>query len=141
MYEMPKIRDIDRLAPAVAEIARKWLHIVREDLGIDARIVETLRDPSRQKQLQEEGKSNVKMGWHQVGMAWDYLCFDNCGRIIGDGEDEVYTRCGHIAQALGCKWPIYIRRGVKDAGHIEHHPGFTLQQFLSSKNYSPEPTP
>ena len=117
----------------MAAICRTWLHIVRDDLKIDARVVETIRDPSRQKQLMEDGRSDVKIGWHQVGLAWDFLCFDEWGGIIHDGEHPDYSKCGLIAQALGCKWPIYIGRNRKDAGHIEYHPGFTLQQFLAKE--------
>jgi len=114
-------------------VCRKWLHIVRDDLGIDARVMETLRDPARQKELQKTGKSDVKMGWHNVGLAWDYLCFNSNGAIIHDGDHWDYQRCGHIAQALGCRWPIHLKSGAKDAGHIEYHPGFTLSQFLAKE--------
>ena len=125
-------KRLSSLRPEFRKVAETWLHIVRDDLHVDARVTETLRSRDRQKELAVAGKTNVETGWHNVGMALDFLCYHD-GVVIHDGEDRDYTRCGLVAQALDCRWPIYISHGRKDAGHIEWHPGFTLQQFLDGQ--------
>ena len=39
------ISDLAALRAEFQPVARKWLHIVRDDLGIDARVRETMRSP------------------------------------------------------------------------------------------------
>jgi hypothetical protein len=124
-------RSLDALRPEAQRIARLGLHIIRDDLGLDARVVETLRSKERQAALQKSGDSDVAVGWHTVGLAWDTLIYRN-GVVLHDDKTGEYTQAGHIWQALDCRWPIKIARGI-DYGHVEYHPGFTLQQFLNGQ--------
>src|SRR5437899_1999096 len=119
---------ISDMRPEAQSIATTWLHIVRDDLHIDARVLETLRSEQRQKDLQASGASLVKFGWHQVGLALVWACFRD-GQYITDGNDRLYEQCGQVAEALGCVWGGRWGR-LKDSGHWEYHPGFTLAQFL-----------
>ena len=126
------ISDIGALREEFQFIVRKWLHIVRDDLAIHVSIRETMRSPERQRMLEALGKTDVKMGWHNVGLAFDFAVFKD-GIYVTDGSDPLYLKCGLIAQAFDCRWPIRLASGAIDAGHIEYHPGFTLQQFLDGK--------
>lgn len=120
---------IESLRNEVQPVCRTWLHIVTDDLKIDARIIETLRTRRRQEALQARGVSQVKLGWHQVGAAWDFGCFRN-GVYVTDGGDSLYEKCGLVGEALWCTWGG--RWGhLKDSGHLEYHPGATLQQWLN----------
>ena len=123
-------RDLEFLHASFQPVAETWLHICKDDLSINMRILETLRENDRQAQLKASGKSDVKIGWHSVGLALDFACFDDKGVYDTDNHTGLYTKCGLVAQALDCTWPIKIRSGT-DWGHIEYHPGFTLQQFLN----------
>lgn len=124
-------RRIESLRPEAQKVCRLGLHIIRDDLGIDLIVTETLRSKERQAKLAGGGKSDVTLGWHNVGLAWDTLILVG-GVVQHDDRDGLYTVAGHIWQALGCKWPIHIKSGT-DWGHAEFHPGFTLQQFLDGK--------
>ena len=124
-------RRIESLRVEFQPVAEKFLHMTREDLGIDVRVHETLRTPARQTELSATGASDVTMGWHNVGLAFDFGCYLN-GVYQADDRAGLYAKCGLIAQALGCKWPIVIKSGA-DLGHVEYHPGFTLQQFLAGQ--------
>ena len=123
------VREIEALRPEAQEVCRKGKHMVEDDLGIDLLIVETLRSKERQAMLLGSGDTDIKLGWHNVGFAWDTLIYHN-GKVQHDDKLGLYTKAGYIWQALGCRWPIKIRKGI-DLGHVEWHPGFTLQQFLN----------
>ena len=77
------------------------------------------------------GKTDLRLGWHNVGLAWDFAIIDN-GVQVADGEDWRYTLCGLIGKALGCKWPIRLASGAKDAGHLEYRPQWdSLEHYLT----------
>jgi len=111
-------------------IAREIHRKANEEAHLDMRIVETFRTVERQAALQKSSSSDVILGYHQFGLAFDFACFTN-GRLITRGDAPEYARVGAIAKTFGCKWPIRLRSGALDAGHVEYHPGFTLQQFLT----------
>ena len=124
-------RRIESLREPAQTACRTWLHICKDDLGIDARILETLRPEARQIELWKAGKSQIKIGWHNVGLAWDFGVFEN-GRYLTDDKSGLYLRCGLVAEALNCVWGGRWDR-LKDLGHCEFHPGFTLRQFLDGQ--------
>ena len=97
---------------------------------MDVRIHETWRSEERQRELAKSGASKVQLGWHNVGMAWDFGCYVS-GRYETDDSSGLYTKAGHIAKALDCVWGGDWR--MRDYGHIEHHPGFTLKQYMASQ--------
>lgn len=135
---------IESLQPRLQGLCRCWLARCRVELGIDVRIIETKRSVARQVSLEKSGLSSVKLGWHNVGLAWDFLIFipDKDGQmdadgskvldVVADGADPRYALCGAEAAKLGCKYPIHLRDGTPDYDHIEYHPDFTLQQFLAT---------
>ncbi len=136
-------RRIEMLRPEAYNTCLAWKNRVMVD-GIDARITETLRSILRQASLTAAGlSSSGNLGWHNVGLAWDFLVFDGGtfnpatnlwtgGKPVMSGDDPRYAHCGAIAVELGCKYPIHLANGIVDADHIEYHPGFTLQQLLAS---------
>ena len=123
---------IESLRPEAQPVCHTWLHICRDDLDLDIRILETLRSPDRQKELEASGKSLVTVGWHNVGLAWDFGVFKD-GKYITDDATGIYSKCGIIGEVLGCVWGGRWQR-LHDLGHLEWHPGFTLQQFLNGQS-------
>ena len=133
------VRDIDSLRPEAQKQARTWLHVVRQDLQIDARIIETLRTEERQAEVAAAKASKSLVGWHNVGLAWDFACFQD-GVYQKDDKFGLYKRCGMVGMALGCRWggnwdqdTTFMEAGENDLDHLEYHPGFTLQQFLNGQ--------
>ena len=121
---------ITSLRPEFQKPALTFIHIVNDDLGIKMRVLETLRDKARQVALAATGKSRVTLGWHNVGLALDFAVFNEVGVYQTNNASGLYTRCGLIAEALGCVWGGRWEN-FPDYGHIEYHPGVTLQQFLA----------
>jgi hypothetical protein len=138
---MPEKRQVDRriesLRAKAQPVCREWLARCNAMLaqmypGSEVRITETLRSLARQAALAAQGKSSApKIGWHNVGLAWDFLIFEN-GAIVGNGDDPRYAACGAIAAELGCKYPIHLANGQADHDHVEFHPGFTIAQVLAA---------
>lgn len=125
---MSRDSRMESLNPAFRLVAEKWKHIVTDDLGIRMTVLETLRTPERQVELAASGKSLVKVGWHNFGRALDFAVFDDNGVYQVDDAKGIYTRCGVIAEALGCVWGGRWER-LRDYGHIEYHPGLTIDQM------------
>ena len=124
----PKIETLD---PVFRPIAYMWLNAVRGDLGINVRVLEGLRDRDRQVALQAAGKSQVKVGWHNFGLALDFACLGTNGVYITDGGASEYELCGVEAEKLGGVWGG--RWTMKDSGHIEYHPdGKTLAEVIGA---------
>lgn len=130
-------RRIEALNPRFQPIATGWLKAVNTILyptirpTAQARIAETLRTEARQGELLAGGDSDVKRGWHNFGLAFDFVVLDN-GVYQKDDRLGLYTAAGLLATAFGCRWPITIKSG-KDYGHIEYHPGFTFAQYLAAR--------
>src|SRR5882672_3369307 len=124
-------RRIEMLRPEAQNVAKVWLARVIAEVWADTRIIETLRSLAAQAADAASGASSVKMGWHNVGLAWDFGIFEN-GKMVNNGDDPRYAKAGAIAVELGCKYPIHLANGRPDADHVEYHPGFTLQHLLDS---------
>jgi hypothetical protein len=128
-----KTRDINLLNGKFLIVVQQILAEARR-LGIDLRIVETLRDLARQVALLASGDTTVKVGWHQYGLAFDFLIFED-GAPVQNGKDPRYTQIGEYAESLGCIWggrfdiKPQIPGQQPDSGHIEFHPGFTMTQY------------
>lgn len=126
------------LRPAAQAVARPWFRICRDVLGHDVRVLDGLRSRETQEMLAERGASRVRLGWHNVGLAWDFGIFLD-GRYERDDQSGLYGLCGTIGEVLGCVWGGRwdIRPDLPgqqaDSGHIEWHPGFTLQQFFAGQ--------
>jgi hypothetical protein len=123
---------IESLRSEFQPIVRRWLHAVVDDLDMKVRVLETLRSPERQAEVRAAGKSQLRVGWHNVGLALDFAAFDDDGVYLKDDASGLYTRCGLVAEWMGCVWGGRWET-LRDYGHIEFHPGFTLQQFLNGQ--------
>lgn len=129
-------RRITSLRPEFQPIAREWVYIMSLILPYrlpkySAIISDTLRDTATQEALHKAGKSDVTMGWHNVGLAFDFGIIDPKHQLVTDGAHLGYTIGILVGQALGCHCPIILKNGIPDNDHIEWHPDFTLQQFLN----------
>lgn len=132
---MPIDADINHLRPALRNIAVNWLHIVRDDLGLSVRIMETLRDNNRQAEVLAAGASKVSFGFHNLGLAFDFGCFQPNGVYITNGLDRQYEQCGQVGEALGMFWGG--RWHMKDSGHLQFQPdGKSLEQLIKDYGYS-----
>lgn len=143
-------RRIESLRPEAQPICRAWLEKCRGELALDARITETWRSVEDQVRDQGKGASSVKLGWHQFGLAWDFAVFDHsgcsvphdakCGVPVQRGDDPRYAKCGGVATALGCKWPIRLANGDVDSGHIEYRPNWrSLKHLIYAINQGSTP--
>lgn len=80
--------------------------------------------------------TNAKPGrsWHQYGLAIDYVPIRSDGKpdwIYSPGDPaDVYDETARLAKALGCIWGGDFET-FKDYGHIEYHPGVTIEQALA----------
>lgn len=126
------LNNLDLLHDDFKPIAVKFVRIVREDLGIDARVLETLRTVKRQAEVLAGGFSKNAIGWHQYGRALDFGVFID-GVYQVDDKSGLYLRCAYVGMALGCRtgynWDQDKNIGEPredDLGHIEYHPGLTL---------------
>lgn len=134
MAEMrQKDRDISHLNVKFQVVVQQILDFAAK-LGIDLRVVETLRSPEHQAAYLAAGSTTLIVGWHNYGLAFDFLIFDN-GKLVADGKDPRYTQVGEFAESLGCRWggrfdiKPQIPGQQPDSGHIEYHPGFTIAQL------------
>lgn len=126
--------SLDSLDSKFRQIVQAWSEIVTAYLlpvrfpGYKFRLMETFRSKERQADLEAGGKSKVKVGWHNYGLAVDFGLFGDMGVYITDGDHPAYLACGQVAEAFGCVWGGRWT-GFKDSGHIEWHPGKTLQDM------------
>lgn len=134
MAEMrTKDRDITHLNKKFQVVVQKILDFAKAQ-GLDLRVVETLRSFALQAAYLAAGSTTVRIGWHQYGLAFDFLLFEN-GKPIDNGKDPRYTIIGEFAESLDCRWggrfdiKPQIPGRQPDSGHIEYHPGFTLDQY------------
>ena len=118
--------SIESLRPEVQPAARIFFHVTRDDLSIDTRCLETRRSRERQAELLVVGKSQLKVGFHNYGLALDFGVFVK-GVYQTDDRSGLYTRCGYIAKALGWRWGGDWAK-FKDFGHIEANT-YTLAQL------------
>ena len=127
-----------KLRPAVRARAVAWLSACNDIYlpvqcpQYHVRITVTGRTEGEQAAAVAAGLSDVKLGWHQFGCAWDFGIFDTAGNYVTDGSHPAYNVCGQASLALGCHYPIVLASGRPDADHIEYHPGFTLQQMIAA---------
>jgi len=116
---------------------------MRGKLGLDVKVLETLRDGRRQKMLRKQGASKVSVGWHQFGLAADLGIFVD-GVYQVDDRLGRYLKLGFVSMAFNCRWggnwdmDKHIGEGGEnDLGHIEYHPGFTISQYISAGEHWP----
>jgi len=99
--------------------------------GFKARVLETRRSLARQDEVAAAGASQVRVGYHNFGLALDFGIFGEGGLYLKDGLHPAYLSAGQIAEALGCVWGG--RWQMRDSGHIEYHPdGATLDSLKAA---------
>jgi hypothetical protein len=99
---------------------------------------ETLRTMDDQRKDYLAGTSDVKLGWHQYGLAVDFTIMDEHGNAVEDGADPRYALIGNIAAGLGCHYPIILSHGQPDYDHVQMG-GFTLAQYQAWLKEHPAP--
>lgn len=101
-------------------LVEKWLKLVAEK-GLNVRVIETLRTPERQVELQASGASQLKKGYHQLGLAFDFACYFGNGVYQTSNLSGDYTIAGELGESLGMVWGgRWVH--LKDFGHLEWHP-------------------
>ena len=102
--------SLDKLQPWVAQRAQAWLEMAQAYVlplafpGCKTRVTETLRTLERQSELQADKKSAVTVGFHNFGRAFDFICLDEHGVLIGDGTHPIYRTLGLLGETLGLYW-------------------------------------
>lgn len=119
------------IAQAFLEIVKAYVLVIRWP-GFKIRITETKRDDARQADVLADGASDVSWGWHNAGLAFDFVLIDDEGQIVKSASHPAYEACWKVGQALGCHCPITLKNGTIDGGHVEWHPGFSKEQYLAA---------
>lgn len=115
-------------------IAQGWKEMVQAYAllarfpGHTMKVLETRRSLARQDEVATAGASQLRVGYHNFGLALDFAIFGEGGLYLKDGNHPAYLCAGQIAEAMGCVWGG--RWKMKDSGHIEWHPpGQTLDDL------------
>jgi len=135
--------SIESLDVRFQPIAQSWQEIMTGYVvpvrfrGYVVRRLETRRTLARQSSVLADGASNLKIGWHNFGLALDFGVFAPDGTYEKDDRTGIYRAAGFVAMALGMRWGGNWDRdtnieepGENDRGHIEYHPdGVTLDSL------------
>ena len=138
------ISDIESLHPKFQPVARAIIEVMAERV-IPTRfpfhkikLRETLRTAERQLEVHAIGASQLRVGWHNYGLAMDVAIFDDHGVYITRGDHPAYEALACVGEAFGCV--SGFRWKMKDSGHLEWHPNFTLQQYQAHLEAGKTPT-
>ena len=113
--------------------AREWL-IKCLDAGIKATIICGTRTYQEQDELYAQGRTkpgvkvtNAPAGhtWHNFGVAWDFVVFDDKGEP--QWESPLMEKCGRIAESLDLEWGGSWK-SFQDNPHIQLQTGHTLAE-------------
>lgn len=121
-------REIEDLDTRFQPRAQAWLEIMQRYVlplqfnGYKIEIRETFRDAARQEMLMNQGASKVKVGYHNFGLAFDFIVFDAQGIYDVNDASGAYKAGGLVAEALGCEWGGRWK-DFADLGHIQFRPG------------------
>ncbi|MGA0846564.1 MAG: M15 family metallopeptidase [Luteolibacter sp.] len=119
--------------PKAQEIAREWLSLCRAE-GIHVKVISGHRSFEEQADLYAKGRTkagqkvtNAKPGhsWHNFGVAWDFVVFDDADQPLWNSP--FMTRCGEIGEALGLEWGGRWKK-LKDTPHLQLMTGITLAE-------------
>ena len=117
-----KAYDLSKLHPDFKRRVQQWLDAV-SNAGYVVKITETLRDASRQAQLEAQGSSTVKTSYHQSGLAIDYIVTDTpTGKVAPykgtAAELKALSDVAQIAKRFGMRWGGDWT-SFKDGYHLE----------------------
>ena len=125
-------KNIATLLPAAQAKAREWLTRCRAE-GINVKVIEGTRSYEEQAALYAQGRTkpgakvtNAQPGysWHNFGVAWDFVVFDEGGQPLWDSQ--LMDRCGALGEALGLEWGGSWK--FQDKPHLQLKTGLTLAQ-------------
>jgi hypothetical protein len=119
-------KTLSGLHQDVSAVARE--HLIRmseEDLGVDVKLFEGFRTTARQGELLAGGSTQLKVGYHNIGAAYDIQLFEPNGGFIRSGSDIAYQQAGRIGMNLGLTWGGSWKTFV-DAGHFQLDRGISI---------------
>ena len=131
-------RKISDLLPQVAVKAEQFISQCKAQ-GIEVLIYSTFRDNESQAALYAQGRTaagkivtNAKAGhsFHNHRVAFDFVPM-----LHGKEQwnnDELYHKCGSIAQACGLEWGGAWKT-FADKPHCQDTGGYTIEQFINKK--------
>ena len=126
-------KNLATLSPNAQRKARKWLRKCRE-AGINVKVICGTRSYEEQAKLYAKGRTepgkkvtNARPGysWHNFGVAWDFVVFDENGQPLWDSP--LMERCGRIGEGIGLEWGGSWKRFV-DKAHLQLAMGITLAE-------------
>lgn len=128
--DRPDSKSIDDLHPAFQPLAREWKKRM-DARGVVTRFDMTARSLATQQRLYDEGRSKVTTGWHNFGLAFDFLPRSSSGWKYPDGsgsalDNEIMglLKIGGVeGEKLGMTWG---GRWGWDHFHLEWHPNLTV---------------
>lgn len=126
-------KNLATLVPNAQRKAREWLRKCRE-AGINVKVICGTRTYEEQAELYAKGrtkpgkkvtKARPGYSWHNFGVAWDFVVFDEKGQPLW--ESPLMDRCGRIGEDLGLEWGGSWKRFV-DKPHLQLAMGITLAE-------------
>ena len=131
-------RSLSDLNPKVAAMCSEFINRCKEK-NIDILITSTFRDAESQNALYAQGRTapgkkvtNAKGGqsFHNWKVAFDFV------PIVGGkacwNNDELWTKCGEIAEGVGLEWAGRWKT-FKELAHCQYTGGLTLHDFQQGK--------
>lgn len=129
---------LEDLHPKFQPLVREWSK--RMGLrGIQTRLTFTTRSSETQARLRAEGRSKVKTGWHNVGLAFDFLPRSSAGWVFPGPKQPAAVNAeinrllqagGEEGEKLGMVWGGRWAK-FPDAFHLEWHPGLTIKTAVA----------
>lgn len=126
-------KNLATLLPNAQRKAREWLRKCRE-AGINVKVICGTRTYDEQAELYAKGrtkpgkkvtKARPGYSWHNFGVAWDFVVFDEKGQPLWDSP--LMDRCGRIGEEIGLEWGGSWKRLV-DKPHLQLAMGITLAE-------------
>jgi len=131
-------RSLSDLNPKVAAMCSEFINRCKTQ-NIDIIITSTYRDAESQNALYAQGRTapgkkvtNAKGG--QSFHNW-HVAFDFCPIVGGKAvwnNDELWTKCGEIAESVGLEWAGRWRT-FKELAHCQYTNGLSLADFQAGK--------
>ena len=131
-------RSLSDLNPKVAALCSEFINRCKEN-NIDIIITSTFRDAESQNALYAQGRTapgkkvtNAKGGqsFHNWKCAFDFVPIVG-GKAVWN-NDELWTKCGEIAEGVGLEWAGRWKT-FKETAHCQFTGGLTLHDFQQGK--------
>lgn len=131
-------RSLSDLNPKVAALCSEFINRCKA-ANIDVIITSTYRDAESQNALYAQGRTtpgkkvtNAKAGqsYHNWRVAFDFVPVVG-GKAIWN-NDELWTKCGEIAESVGLEWAGRWKT-FKEMAHCQYTGGLTLIDFQAGK--------